>query len=96
MQTILQFGFGEVITSTWYGGYASFKGKFCKKQDSTYLNFIKNKIILGTWDDHDFGVNDGGQEYLFKKRKSKLLIWFFRHSYNALKGTETAFIIPKQ
>jgi alkaline phosphatase D len=66
----------EVITSTWYGGYASFKGKFCSsKQDSTYLNFIKNKIILGTWDDHDFGVNDGGQEYLFKKRKSKLLIW---------------------
>jgi alkaline phosphatase D len=45
-----------------------------QKQDSTYLNFIKNKIILGTWDDHDFGVNDGGQEYLFKKRKSKLLI----------------------
>jgi alkaline phosphatase D len=47
-----------------------------QKQDSTYLHFIKNKIILGTWDDHDFGVNDGGQEYRFKKESQSYLFDF--------------------
>jgi alkaline phosphatase D len=54
-----------------------------QKQDSTYLNFIKNKIILGTWDDHDFGVNDGGQEYLFKKESQSYLFDFLDTPINA-------------
>jgi len=28
-----------------------------------YANFTKNVAVLGTWDDHDYGVNDGGMEY---------------------------------
>jgi alkaline phosphatase D len=34
-----------------------------QKNDSSYSNFIKNIDALGTWDDHDYGVNDGGFEY---------------------------------
>ena len=47
-----------------------------QKQDTDYLNFIKDKIILGTWDDHDFGANDGGENYPFKKESQQLLLDF--------------------
>jgi alkaline phosphatase D len=28
-----------------------------------YQRFVANVPVIGTWDDHDFGVNDGGKEY---------------------------------
>jgi alkaline phosphatase D len=54
-----------------------------QKQDSEYLSFIKNKIILGTWDDHDFGANDGGDEYPFKRESQQLLLDFLGTSKDA-------------
>lgn len=47
-----------------------------QKQDDDYLKFIEHKIILGTWDDHDYGANDGGQEYPFKRKSQQLLLDF--------------------
>ncbi|SFF36307.1 alkaline phosphatase D family protein [Flavobacterium xueshanense] len=54
-----------------------------QKQDSDYLKFIKYKIVLGTWDDHDFGVNDGGAEYPFKRESQQLLLDFLGTSKKA-------------
>jgi alkaline phosphatase D len=54
-----------------------------QKKDSVYLNFIKNKTILGTWDDHDYGLNDGGQEYPYKKQSQQLLYDFLDTPKNA-------------
>ncbi|WP_338644562.1 alkaline phosphatase D family protein [Flavobacterium sp. KS-LB2] len=54
-----------------------------QKQDADYLKFIKNKIILGTWDDHDFGANDGGEEYPFKRESQQLLLDFLDTPMNA-------------
>ncbi|RKS14137.1 alkaline phosphatase D family protein [Flavobacterium sp. 120] len=54
-----------------------------QKQDSDYLKFIKDKIILGTWDDHDYGANDGGEEYPFKRQSQQLLLDFLDTSKNA-------------
>jgi alkaline phosphatase D len=54
-----------------------------QKQDSDYLKFIKDKIILGTWDDHDYGSNDGGKEYPFKRKSQQLLLDFLGTSKNA-------------
>ncbi len=54
-----------------------------QKQDSSYQYFIKNKVILGTWDDHDFGRNDGGQEYSFKKESQNYLFDFLDTPKNA-------------
>ncbi|WP_426091189.1 alkaline phosphatase D family protein [Flavobacterium sp. DSR3-2] len=54
-----------------------------QKQDSDYLKFIKDKIVLGTWDDHDFGVNDGGEEYPFKRKSQQLLLDFLGTSKKA-------------
>jgi alkaline phosphatase D len=53
-----------------------------QKQDEDYLQFIKNKIVLGTWDDHDFGANDGGEEYPFKRESQQLLLDFLGTAKN--------------
>ena len=46
------------------------------KKDSTYQKF-KNKLeILGTWDDHDYGVNDGGFENPIKEEAQQLFLDF--------------------
>ena len=47
-----------------------------QKNDSDYLQFIANKQILGTWDDHDYGLNDGGEEYPYKRESQQLLLDF--------------------
>ena len=47
-----------------------------QKNDSDYLQFIANKQILGTWDDHDYGLNDGGEEYPYKRASQQLLLDF--------------------
>ena len=38
-----------------------------KKQDYKLVN--KEKEILAIWDDHDFGLNDGGKTISMKKSK---------------------------
>lgn len=47
-----------------------------QKQDSAYANFIKKVDVLATWDDHDYGLNDGGTEYAFKKESQQLFLDF--------------------
>ncbi len=54
-----------------------------QKNDSDYLQFISNKQILGTWDDHDYGLNDGGEEYPYKRESQQLLFDFLGTSKNA-------------
>jgi alkaline phosphatase D len=55
-----------------------------QKQDPEYLKFIQNKIIMGTWDDHDYGANDGGEEYPLKKESQQLFLDFIGTPKNAL------------
>ncbi|UMB60951.1 alkaline phosphatase family protein [Lutibacter sp. A80] len=47
-----------------------------QKQDSSYSNFEKNVEILATWDDHDYGLNDGGNEYSKKNEAQQLFLDF--------------------
>ncbi len=53
---------------------ANFK-KF--KQDSLYKYFASKTTILGTWDDHDYGINDGGIENPIKEEAKHILLDFF-------------------
>jgi len=47
------------------------------KKDSLYQNFKNNIEILATWDDHDYGVNDGGFENPIKEEAQQLFLDFF-------------------
>lgn len=47
-----------------------------QKKDTTYSNFANNVEILATWDDHDYGKNDGGAEYPKKNEAQQLFLDF--------------------
>ncbi|MCF6167626.1 alkaline phosphatase D family protein [Lutibacter sp.] len=48
-----------------------------QKNNNDYLNFSKNIDVLATWDDHDYGMNDGGSEYPKKVASQQLFLDFF-------------------
>ena len=41
-----------------------------------YQRFLERVPVVGTWDDHDYGVNDGGKEYPMKKQSRDLMFEF--------------------
>ena len=49
-----------------------------QKKDIDYQYFIKKTYVMGTWDDHDYGMNDGGNEYSKKKESQKLFLDFMQ------------------
>ena len=53
------------------------KAKYDKqKQRSSYQKLIKSMDVYGIWDDHDYGVNDGGNEYPMKEESKNLMLDF--------------------
>jgi alkaline phosphatase D len=49
------------------GGIPMMQEKYARLKHSRFFRGLKDKPILATWDDHDFGLNDGGSEYPQKK-----------------------------
>ena len=49
------------------GGIPMMQEKYALLKNSRFFKGLKNKPILATWDDHDFGENDGGGSYPHKK-----------------------------
>ncbi len=47
-----------------------------QKSHPDYKGLLEEVEIIGTWDDHDFGVNDGGKEYPKKDESRDLLFEF--------------------
>lgn len=47
-----------------------------QKSYPEYQVLLKKCPVIGIWDDHDFGVNDGGKEYPMKKESKKILLDF--------------------
>lgn len=47
-----------------------------QKTNPGYQELMKNAKIAGVWDDHDYGVNDGGKEYPEKIGSQKLFLDF--------------------
>jgi len=41
-----------------------------------YQKLLKTVEVLGTWDDHDYGLNDGGKEWHFKDKSQQLFLDF--------------------
>lgn len=47
-----------------------------QKNNATYVAFSKKVEVLATWDDHDYGLNDGGTEYPKKAEAQQLFLDF--------------------
>ena len=43
---------------------------------------MMEKEILAIWDDHDFGLNDGGRDYLYKEKAKKMFLNFWNVDEN--------------
>ena len=68
---------GDIIYSDTYDMRLMKANYKVQKNDSAYQDFIKRIPVFGTWDDHDYGINDGGLEYTKKDSVQKLFLDFF-------------------
>lgn len=48
-----------------------------------YIELQKQTPVIATWDDHDYGVNDGGKEYSKKEESKKIFLKFFKEPENS-------------
>jgi alkaline phosphatase D len=46
------------------------------KNRADYQDLLKNVPVIGVWDDHDYGINDGGKYFTKKDESKKLLLEF--------------------
>ena len=46
------------------------------KNSNPYKSALRGVNILGTWDDHDYGVNNGGKEYVSKAQSQRAFLDF--------------------
>ena len=51
----------------------------------SFQNLIKNVPVIATWDDHDYGWNDIGKDYILKKESKELFLNFFAESDSSLR-----------
>lgn len=47
-----------------------------QKQNSLYQQFIQDTPVIGIWDDHDYGVNDGDKTYPMRAESQALMMDF--------------------
>jgi len=47
-----------------------------QKNRPSYQRLLQATKVYGIWDDHDYGINDGGNEYPMKDESKKLLLDF--------------------
>ncbi len=74
-----------------------------------YKNVKSKMPIIGTWDDHDYGLNDGGVEFAAKKQSQQKFLDFMdvsadssrreqegvytKHEYQLKNGTVSVFVL---
>lgn len=65
-----------------------------QQNKTDYQTFVKSTNVLATWDDHDYGMNDGGTEYPKKKESQQLFLDFFNipkdHARRTQEGVYTS------
>ncbi|AQS93326.1 alkaline phosphatase [Polaribacter sp. BM10] len=53
-----------------------------QKNQKGYLDLVKNIPVMATWDDHDYGINDSGEESPNKVEAQKAFLDFFNVDAN--------------
>ncbi len=57
---------------------------------------MQDKEILAIWDDHDFGLNDGGNDYIFKKEAQEMFLNFWDVPSNDPRNFREGLYFKKQ
>lgn len=70
-----------------------------QKDIPAYAALTDTVFVTGTWDDHDYGVNDGGEEFSKKKESLQLFLDFMEvpkdHPRRAREGVYSTQLIHK-
>ena len=72
------FFMGDNVYGDLDSGELSNMGPAYVKQEKNFPTWLKNLKPLAIWDDHDYGLNDGGNEYTLKKESQKLFLDFWK------------------
>lgn len=60
------------------------KSKYTRqKNHPDYRKLLSTCPVIGTWDDHDYGTNDGGKYFPFKEQSKELMLDFLDVPSNA-------------
>ena len=51
-----------------------------EQQELNFPEWLKKLKPLAIWDDHDYGINDGGSEYKLKRESQELFLKFWKVS----------------
>lgn len=63
-----------------------------QKANPVYGQLRQSASIIGVWDDHDYGVNDGGKEYPKRKESQQIMLDFLDEPTNSpLRKQEGAY-----
>ena len=54
-----------------------------QKNTEAYKKLLNSVPVYGTWDDHDYGLNDGGKEWHFKEESQQLFLDFMEVPENS-------------
>ena len=68
---------GDNVYGDTYGNIDNLNNAY-QKQKLVLEKFKLNFPFLVIWDDHDFGKNDGGNEYIFKNSSKQLFLKFWK------------------
>ena len=62
------------------------KDAYNKLDANKHFEIIKKKIpIIPVWDAHDYGMNDGGKDWIYKKKSKELFLNFFNVGQNDIR-----------
>ncbi len=63
--------------------------KYQQLGDNQNYQYLKENVpVIATWDDHDYGVNDGGKHYPMKKESQQVFLEFFEEPANSPRWTQ--------
>ena len=72
------FFLGDNVYGDLDSGELTNMGPAYAKQEENFPPWLKSLKPLAIWDDHDYGLNDGGNEYTLKKDAQKLFLDFWK------------------
>ena len=44
--------------------------------NTEYAAFVKRTPVIGIWDDHDYGINDGGKMFSYREESQEVFLDF--------------------
>ena len=86
---------GDVIYTDTYDMAYMAENYQKQKNNADYAAFTNKVEVLGTWDDHDYGLNDGGAEYPKKAEAQQLFLDFLDVSKNDIRRKQEGVYFAK-